>query len=119
MGTPFEALLDNRTFETNVELISSTLSLTLDPSYRHNFAALEFYSDANGETVVTPTAGSITYEVVTPVTPNTFEPFTDNVKDATSSTLVSWAVNTTSIRATITGITGATHARLRASCNIT
>ena len=122
MGHPYDALLDSRDFETGVVALpsgSTPLTLELDPSYRHFFAALEFYSDANGETVVIPTAGTATYGVVVPVSPNTVEPFTDNVKTLTETSLVSWAANATQVNVVLDSLAGsATHVRLRAVGNI-
>ena len=79
------------------------------------------YSDADGDTPVTAGAGTIVYTLTMPVQPNNaLIPFTSNSVNAIDDDVVSWGANTLNVRAVITGITGSpTHARLRASGNLT
>ncbi len=121
MTKPWNHLLDSAKFETPVLALSSgalTIDLPLNESYRHSFAALEFYNDAAGETPVPATAGTAIYTLVVSSSPSTFEEFADNQITLPGSSLVSWGANATSVRVALTSVTGVTHVRLRATCNI-
>lgn len=122
MGRPYSALLDDNLTESTVQALAGgalTINLPFDPSYRHSFAGVEFYSDADGDTPVAASAGTITYTLTLPVMPNDQQSFTNNVSNAVNADTVNWAANVLSVRATIAGITGSpTHARLRVSGNI-
>ena len=122
MGAPFTRLLDSLLFESQVVALAGgalELPLAIDPSYRHCFVAVEFYSDAGGATPVTASAGTITYTLTLVVQPNAVTQFTANVVNAADDDVASWAANATSVNASITGITGSpTHARVRVMGNI-
>ena len=88
----------------------------IDPHKPHCYAGLKFYSDAQGTNEVTPTGGTV------PITVKTrnsgyFEAPPSNTIDATAPTTVNWAANTAQVRATPSGITGATHYRMTVTCN--
>lgn len=82
-----------------------------------NFAGVEFYSDAEGTTSVTPTAGNITFTAELSVLPEVFQDITGGTVTATSNASVNFAGNPTRVRATFSGITGADFARLRVTQN--
>lgn len=84
----------------------------IDQSRVHNFAGVVFFNDADGETPVQPTAGTITFTVKLVVQPHSYQPTPSNVINADGVDQVSWAANTISILATFSGIVGATHAKL-------
>jgi len=94
------------------------LEIELDPSYRHSFAGVEFYSDAEGTTPVTPSGGTVTFELKTPLQPNAFQSFTLNAISAASADQVNWGTNALAVRATLSSVVGAAYARLRATMNI-
>ena len=121
MAKPYTHLLNALKLLSDVEQVSGgslTIDLEVEETYRHCFAGIEFYSDANGNTSVLPSAGSITFSIRTANQPNGFQTFPSNVVDPTAPDQVNWAANTQLVRAVITGITGATHARMIATCNV-
>jgi hypothetical protein len=121
MGLPYTALLGSHIEESTVVALSGgalELPLLLDDRLPHCFVAVEFYSDANGATPVTASAGTITFTLTLPVQPNAQQPFTGNVVNAADNDVTSWAANASAVNASITGITGSpTHARVRVHCN--
>lgn len=124
MGRPFGGLLGHKLETSPVVALAAgaaTINLEFNPEYSHSFAGVEFYSDSDGDTVVTATLGTIVYTITSPVQPNNaLIPFPTNSVDAADNDVVSWGANTLNVRAVITGITGSpTHARLRASGNLT
>lgn len=119
MGKPHAAALRSKVFEGIVVELSAgaaNIDLDVDDVYRHYFLAVEFYSDAGGTTKVDPSAGVITFKVKTPVLPNDFQDFTDNsVADlSVGNEQVNFGTPATQVRAEISGVSGASHARLRA-----
>ena len=97
---------------------AATLTLDVDPSYRHSFAAVEYYSDAGGTTVVSPTAGTETYTLISPLLPNAELTFTDNVVNSADDCLASWAANIVTVKVVLASVDVATHCRLRFMGNI-
>lgn len=121
MAKPHAAALRSKVFQGDVVELSggaANVNLDVDDVYRHYFLAVEFYSDADGETKVDPTAGAITFKAKTPVLPNDFQDFTDNsVADLSNGNeQVNFGTPATQVRAEISSVSGngATHARLRA-----
>lgn len=88
------------------------VELEIGNSRVHNFAGMVFFNDAQGDVFVTPTAGTATFTVKLVVQPQAFQEITNNVLDITMPCQVNWAANTLVVRADLTDIVGATHARL-------
>lgn len=102
---------------------TTTLTLTLPTGpYAHYFAAVQFYSDAAGTTVVFPTAATATFTVFPAVLPggiaaDTGVDITDGVVTitATANGVVNWSGYSNSARVVLSAITAgsATHYRMR------
>ena len=90
----------------------ATIDLDVDPTFVHSFVGAVFSNDIGGDPIVQPSAGSITLQIVTVLQPHAFQEFPSNILQADAPDQTDWASNTLSVRATITGIVGATHARL-------
>ncbi|MEE8609002.1 MAG: hypothetical protein V3S55_15465 [Nitrospiraceae bacterium] len=88
------------------------IDLAVEPSYVHSFAGVVFFNEPQGTTPVQPSAGTITFTVVLEVQRHASQPVLDNVLQANTVDQVDWAGNTLSVKATFSGIIGATHARL-------
>lgn len=97
---------------------AATLTLDVDPSYRHSFAAVEYYSDALGATQVVPSAGTETFTLISPLLPTAEQVFTDNTSNSADEQTVSWAFNIVTVKAVLAGVVGATHCRIRFIGNI-
>jgi len=121
MGKPYTHLLKGRLRSTKVIALAAgaaTMTLDVDPSYRHSFAAVEYYSDAEGTTVVSPTAGTETYTLITPLLPSAELTFTDNVVNSADDCLVDWSANINTVKVVLASVDVATHVRLRFIGNI-
>lgn len=122
MGGPFTQLLASNLYTSPVVALSAgaiVIDLLIDPAYRHSFAGVEFYSDAEGATPVTASAGVILYTLTLSVMPNNQQQFLNNSVNAADNDTVNWGANVISVRATISAITGTpTHAKLRVCGNI-
>jgi len=99
---------------------AATLTVTIpdEAGYRrgHWFAAVEYYSDSAGATVVAPTAGTNTFTVKTPLLPNEFQAIAAAAPNmATANTQVDWSGPTLVVKAVVASASGngATHCRLR------
>lgn len=122
MGKPFTHLHPHRLVEGPVVALAggaAVLEVDFDVNYRHSFAGVEFFDDAEGTSPVPATGGTVSFTLNVPVLPNDPQSFVNSNVNAVDAEVVSWAANTTKVTATLTGITGtATHACLRASGNI-
>ena len=121
MGKPYTALLAGRLRRGPIVALAggaATLPLTVSASYRHSFAAVEFYSDAQGTNVVVPTAGTATFTLVSPLLPTKEHAVTGGVVSATDECIVSWSLNVTTVKAVMDAVVGATHCRIRFIGNI-
>ena len=121
MAKPYAALIAATLVIGEVEpLVAGSVNLFLDMEmvYRHSFAAVEFYSDANGTHVI-PTAGSVAYTLTSPLLPNRPLIFSGSTIEADSGDIVSWSANIIKVTAAITAVAGATHCRLRIIGNTT
>ncbi len=99
--------------ESAVFAVGSIITLDeLDITKPHCFAGVQFFSDAEGITPAIPSAGTVLIEIQTVNSTPIFENVIDNVITASATTTVNWGANTQSLRATPTGITGATHYKL-------
>lgn len=117
---PYTSVLAGKLFVGPIVALAAgaaTLTVEMDDSYRHSFAAVEFYSDDAGTHVVT-TAGAITFTLTSPLLPNKALEFVGNQVATNNEETVSWAANVTAVTAVVTAVTGATHCRLRAIGNV-
>ena len=106
--------------ESAVFAVGSLVTLDgLDSSKAHCFAGVQFFNDAAGLVPATPTAGTLLVEIRTVNTTPIFEAIPANTISANAPTTISWAANTQAVRATPTGIVGATHYKLVVTCNET
>lgn len=115
MSKPYQAQIQYRRTESPVTAVSegSTIDLNVEPSFVHNYAGVVFYSDAEGTTVATPSAGTATFTCQVVVQPQGFQAVPDNALDVTTlPDQVDWAGNTEVVRVTFTGVTGASYAKL-------
>lgn len=111
---PYQSLLRFGDKQSAVTAISegSTIGLELDPSFVHNFAGVTFYNDSDGVTPVQPSAGTVTFTIKTSVQSHAFQTIPNNILQANVPGQVDWASNSEFVLATLSGIVGATHARL-------
>lgn len=120
---PHAKALRTRLYESPVVALGAgEIEMEVDScDLRHWFAGVEWYDDVAGEAgdVVTPTAGSSTFTVKTPLIPLLDQAIPGNVVNyAVNDEQVSFATNILSMKVTFAGITGAaTHARLRVMGN--
>ena len=120
MGKAYEHLLDSRTIKSQASPLaggSLVFDLPFDPSYRHTFAGIEYYSDA-GITPVVPSAGTESYLLTTTTKPTAKQIFAGNVINSLDEAQVSWSANVNSVECTLAGVVGATYARLILTGNI-
>lgn len=105
--------------ESDIFLVDAVITSDApDATQPHCFAGCQFFSDAAGTPAV-PTAGTVAISIETVNTQPIFEDIPANVIDATAPLTLSWAANTKRVRATPTGIVGATHYRLVVTANKT
>lgn len=90
----------------------------LDVVRPHCFAGVQFFSDSNGLVPVTPSAGLIEIYVQTVNSTPVFELVPNHI-EALTPTTISWAANTKGVRATPSGIEGASYYKLVVTCNET
>ncbi len=121
-----EKVIENKFYTqiiSTVVAVSETIIVDrIDTVRPHCFAGVQFFADADGETIATPTAGEVQLSVSTVNSGNNgnvFENFTQDSMDLTNLCTRSWAANTTHVRAVPTGITGAAFYKLVVSCNTT
>jgi hypothetical protein len=109
-----------------VALVAGAVTITFDRDdietarRPHWQAAVEFYSDAAGETVVQPTAGTRVISVEVYGCRGAWqEPNTGASIDLATEVNqpAYWTSNSMIVRAVMTGIVGATHCRLRTVAN--
>lgn len=110
---------DNEIVKSPVTALSggnATITLPVPRDHSHNFAGVVYYDSSTGgdSDRVTPSAGSETYTLETPVKPGVFQSFTDNTAAANTPSQVNWGTNTTRVRVVLSGIAGngVTHAQL-------
>jgi len=111
---PYQAKIHyNRVQSAILDVTAGPFELTIDPSYVHNFVGVVFYSDADGETVVQPTAGTVNFKVKLVVQPHLWQDLPDNAIDASIADQTDWSGNTEVVQWSIAGLAGAaTHCRL-------
>jgi len=112
--------IENKGFtllESDIELVATTITLAApDAKQTHCFAGVSFYSDASGTPVV-PSSGTVDITIETVNNEDTFEAVPAGTIQAATPLTVSWAANTKRVRATPNAVAGATHYRLRVTCN--
>ncbi|MEE8113954.1 MAG: hypothetical protein V3T23_06330 [Nitrososphaerales archaeon] len=105
---------------SDIVTVATTITLDgIDVIKPHCFAGVQFFTDGTGGTPATPGAGTVTITVKTINSTPIFEAVPSNVIDATDIGTVSFASNTTSVRALPAGVTTATHYRMVVTCNLT
>ena len=105
--------------DSGVVVLGASVTVSTDPDFPHVFAAVEFFSDADGSTAVTPTGGTIVFTAETAELPGTFQPISSGTITASSNASISLAGNVTRVRASFNTITGtATHVRLNVNGNL-
>ncbi len=110
---PYTYRILYHTLQSEVTAIAAgDLILDVDVTYPHNFAGLIWYNDAEGVTPVTPTGGTITITIKTPVQPQGYQEISGGVLSADVVSQVDWAANTEQVKAVFDTITGATYVRL-------
>ncbi len=106
--------------KSDVVSVGTIITLSeLDITKPHCFAGVQFFSDAEGAVSVIPSAGTVLIEIQTINNAPIFESVLDNPITAKAPITITWAANTQSVRATPTGITGATHYKLVTTFNET
>ena len=108
MGLPYSSLLSSDTLSTPVIRINGgagTIEIAIDPIKPHCFAAVEFYSDAEGASVITPATGTLSFTLQLPVLPSAPQSFVNNVIDAADRVTVSWDASATKCYVALAGIT--------------
>ena len=112
-----------RTFtliESEIVAVSvDTILDGIDTSKPHCFVAAQFFGDAEGTTVVTPTAGLLVINIQTVNNTPVFEKIETVTITASSPVTLDWSANTKAVRALVAGIATATHYRLVVTCNET
>lgn len=107
--------------KSSIVTVDTTIELEI-PDFRrtHCFAGIECFNDANGDTAATPTAGSVKVEATSWVNPQALEEASGSPISVVIAEReqVSLAANPTLVKATPTGITGATHYRLLFTGNL-
>lgn len=103
--------------ESAVTAIGANIELDgIDMMRPHCFAGVQFFSDAAGTTPAVPTVGSVVIKVKT-LNTQLFEQLVDGTITAAAPASVSWAANTTAVKAEPTGVDVATHYKLVVTCN--
>ncbi len=105
--------------EGDITPVGDTITVSApDATQPHCFAGCQFFSDEIGTPAV-PSAGTVAITIETINTEPIFEAVPANVINADAPLTISWAANTKRVRATPTGIVGATHYRLVVTANQT
>lgn len=106
--------------ESAVFAVGSIITLgELDITKPHCFAGVQFFDDADGIIPASPSAGTVLIEIQTINTAPVFESALHNLITVNALTTVTWSSNTQAVKATPTGVTGATHYKLVVTCNET
>lgn len=114
------AFADYRQYTSDVTAVASTVTQDfIDPARPHCFVGIRFFDDAAGTIMATPTAGTVLVEVQTINSYPDFQDVISNEIDVTGQCTIDWGANTKAVRATPTGITGATHYQMFVTGNKT
>ncbi len=111
----------SRLFASDVQVIATyTWDLNIDAKYyAHHFVGVEFFSDAEGDTPVTPSGGTYLIEVETKELSGVYQAPGSNSITAATPESVTFAGNPLSIRFTPSTITGAAYFSIKLSSNRT
>lgn len=109
--------LRRRKFSSDIVTVGTDITLNIDENSPHIFAAVEFFSDAQG-TFAAPTGGTITFTAETAELPNVFQELTNGTVDASNNRSVNVSSNVTNLKAVTSSIAGATHCRLNVTSNL-
>lgn len=91
----------------------------IDSSKTHCFIGTQYFDDAAGTMVASPTGGKVTLAVETVNSAPVFEPFTGDIIAPAAIFTASVAANVNRVKATPLTISGATHWRIVVTCNDT
>ena len=113
---------ENKTFtqiESEVVPVGDEIILeSIDANRTHCFCGVQFFSDAEGETSVAPTAGDIIIRVQTVNTYPAWEAIPVNILDGNRPFTTGWDANTRTVKATPDiDIVGAEYYKLVVTCN--
>jgi len=114
------SLLAAKKFQSEIITITNGQSIELDISYqyRHWFAGVIAYSDAQGSSIIQPSAGKYTFSILTPTQPNGYQSFQNNELRANTPSQVNWASNTDKVKVVISDISVTLYLRLMVVGNI-
>ena len=123
MGQPYDRLLDSCTEQSPVITLAggaAVIDLPFPAAYRHSFAGIEYFSDAEATLPVVPTAGTETYLLTTTVKPSSEQSFSSNVINSADETQVDFAANVTTVKCTLAAVAGngAAYVIMRVTGNI-
>lgn len=112
--------VDYTQIESEVVTIGTTILLdSIDAVKPHCFAGVQFFSDSEGLSSATPTAGTVQISINTVNTAPVFELPPVSIIDATSPSTINWSANTQRVAATPSAIVGAAFYRLVVTTNKT
>lgn len=109
MGKPYTHVLRPVVHSSDVVALqngATEIEITIKALSPHFAASIEFYSDENGFNPVLPDSGSSLFKVKTPVLPNFFQEFDNNLLHCCSPSQVEWAAFTNAVHVDIEGVTG-------------
>ncbi len=107
-------------FTSDIVAIGTEIILDgIDTSKPHCFVGAQFFADDQGAAQAIPTAGSVAIKIQTLNSAPIFEDPPNTTIDPAAPVTLSWAANTTKVKATPTGIDIAAYWRLIVTCNET
>lgn len=114
------SLLAAMKFQSEITTITNGESIELDVSYqyRHWFAGVIAYDDAQGSNIIQPSAGKYTFSILTPMQPNGYQSFPNNILRANIPSQVNWSSNTDKVKVVITEISTTLYLKLMVMGNI-
>jgi hypothetical protein len=114
------SLLASKRFQSEIIEITNGESIIIDVSYqyRHWFAGVIPYDDAQGSNILQPSAGKYTFSILTPMQPNGYQSFQNNVLRANTPSQVNWASNTDKVKVVISDISTTLYLKLMVFGNI-
>ena len=111
----------SKTYITEVVALSgggATLTIEMDPAYRHSFVGMVYYNSIDGKVPVQPTEGSSDTTIKTVSQPQGYQDVPNKTLDASKVDQSDWSANVKEVKVVITGIVGATHVRAIATSNV-
>jgi len=116
----YTSLLPTKEFLSDIAAITNGQSIELPVSYqyRHWFAGVIAYDDVLGSNIIQPSQGTYTFSILTPLQPNGYQGFPNNILDANTPDQANWSSNTDSVKVIITDIVTTLYLRLVVFGNI-